>query len=144
MLNGLLALHRKNRCSDLSARLPALVPENECEFREQLPLLGLNPVAAQVGLPMFSFVLLGSFGLQSGLASKYREIERRKNYVPPEEPEKILEVTFHAAPAATQHRTGLVVNGLFAGESRTCKKSCLRRTAKTTSRQRPAPGHATA
>ena len=45
-----------------------------------------------MGLPMFSFVILGSLGLQTGLATQLREAERLKKYTPPEDPEKVLKV----------------------------------------------------
>ena len=47
---------------------------------------------AQVGLPFFSFILLGWLGLQQGLSAKLKEGERRKRYVEPEKPEDILAV----------------------------------------------------
>lgn len=48
--------------------------------------------ATQVGLPFFSFILLGWLGLQQGLSAKLKEGERRKRYVEPEKPEDILAV----------------------------------------------------
>lgn len=54
--------------------------------------LALNRGAGQVGLPMFSFMIIGSVGLQQGIAAKYREMDRLKTYIPPEDPEKILQV----------------------------------------------------
>jgi len=46
----------------------------------------------QVGLPFFSFILLGWVGLQQGLKAKFKESERLKRYVEPEKPEDILAV----------------------------------------------------
>lgn len=40
---------------------------------------------------MFSFMIIGSVGLQQGIAAKYREMDRLKTYIPPEDPEKILQ-----------------------------------------------------
>merc|ERR1719253_841556 len=50
----------------------------------------LPPQFVKVGLPFFSFILLGWLGLQQGLSAKIKEGERRKRYVEPEKPEDIL------------------------------------------------------
>ncbi len=55
-------------------------------------------VCQQVGLPLLSFVLLGTYGLQQLLASKYSNLDRKKTYLQPESPEEILKVRLHILP----------------------------------------------
>uniref|UniRef100_A0A7S0NBF5 Uncharacterized protein n=1 Tax=Hanusia phi TaxID=3032 RepID=A0A7S0NBF5_9CRYP len=45
----------------------------------------------KVGLPFFSFMVLGSFGLQQGLKSKYLDYDRRTKGSNVEDPNAILE-----------------------------------------------------
>ena len=73
---------------------PLPPPRRLAALRQRLPPSALNRAArrAQVGLPFFSFILLGWLGLQQGLSAKIKEGERRKRYVEPEKPEDILAV----------------------------------------------------
>mmetsp|Transcript_16656 Transcript_16656/g.25873 ORF Transcript_16656/g.25873 Transcript_16656/m.25873 type:complete len:120 (+) Transcript_16656:311-670(+) len=48
------------------------------------------PQFLRVGLPFFTFILLGTYGLSQGLKRKNQETDRRKRYVEPEDPETVL------------------------------------------------------
>jgi hypothetical protein len=78
----------------------------------------------QVGLPLLSFVLLGTYGLQQLLSSKYSNLERKKTYVQPEAPEEILKVIIRALPRDKANRS-IYFNGMIntSWMGRKCKKS---------------------